>query len=207
MPELDAGLRASPCDRMSNALSPDGQADGRIRILSLVSIATMLALSVWFSTNAIAPALETEKSFDPGDIAWLTIAVQMGFVAGTFLIAFTNLADLLPARSLFGASALLAAALNLLILPVDGFGLMFMVRFLTGMTLAGVYPPAMKIISGWFVGGGGVALGTMVGALTLGSGSPHLLRSFFVDEWEATIAGNSALAALGGVDGIPDVLL
>ena len=31
-------------------------------------------------------------------------------------------------------------------------------------------------------------------ALTLGSGSPHMLRSIFVDNWEAVILGSSLLA-------------
>lgn len=169
------------------------------RALLLISIATVFALSVWFSTNAIAPALETAKGLSGGDIAWLTIAVQLGFVAGTLIISFTNLADLVSARTLFGVSAIIAGVLNLAVIPLEGFGPVIAARFATGMLLGGVYPPGMKILAGWFQRGRGIALGVMIGALTLGSGSPHLLRSMFTDQWQITIVGSSILAAAGGL--------
>jgi MFS family permease len=177
----------------------ESEGKARNRALLLVSLSTVFGLSVWFSTNAIAPALETEKGFSDGDIAWLTIAVQMGFVAGSLLIALTNLADLIPARRLYGVAAIGAGLMNILVIPVDNFALVIIVRFITGMFLGGVYPPGMKILSGWFVRGRGIALGAMIGALTIGSGSPHLLRSLFSDQWEATIIGSSILSLLGGL--------
>ena len=177
----------------------ESEGKARNRALLLVSLSTVFGLSVWFSTNAIAPALETEKGFSDGDIAWLTIAVQMGFVAGSLLIALTNLADLIPARRLYGVAAIGAGLMNILVIPVDNFELVIIVRFITGMFLGGVYPPGMKILSGWFVRGRGIALGAMIGALTIGSGSPHLLRSLFSDQWEATIIGSSILSLLGGL--------
>jgi sugar phosphate permease len=172
---------------------------GRARALAVVSIASIFALAVWFSTNAVAPALEVEKGLDSGEIAWLTIAVQFGFAFGTLVSAVLNLADRFSARRLFAVSAIAAAALNLLVIPVDDFGWVFVARFATGAFLAGVYPPAMKILAGWFERGRGFALGMMIAALTLGSGSPHLLRSIFVDNWEAAIIGSSILAAVGGL--------
>ncbi|MCH8818668.1 MAG: MFS transporter, partial [Chloroflexi bacterium] len=171
----------------------------RRKALVVVSLATLFGLSVWFSTNAVGPALEVEKGFSTSDLAWLTIAVQLGFVAGTLVIAVTNLADLVKARYVFGVSAGVAGVLNLGVIPLDGFGPVLAVRFATGIFLAGVYPPGMKIISGWFQSGRGIALGVMIGALTIGSGSPHLLRSAFVDNWEATIIGSSLLAGLSAV--------
>ena len=169
------------------------------RALGLVSLSTILVLSVWFSTNAIAPALEMEKGISTADLAWLTIAVQLGFVFGTLISAVLNLADRFSARRLFAISAVLAAVLNLAVIPLDGFWAIAAVRFGTGAFLAGVYPPAMKILSGWFQQGRGIALGVMIGALTLGSGSPHLLSSIFVDNWQASIIGSSALSAVGGL--------
>lgn len=50
-------------------------------------------------------------------------------------------------------------------------------RFLTGFTLAGVYPVGMKIMTTWFTRGRGLALGVMVGALTIGSAAPQLVRT------------------------------
>ncbi|MCH7741015.1 MAG: MFS transporter, partial [Chloroflexi bacterium] len=183
--------------QQTESLASVGKA--RNRALLLVSASTVFGLSVWFSTNAIAPALEAEKGFSAADIAWLTIAVQMGFVAGTLIIAITNLADLIPARRLYGIAAISAGLLNLAVIPVDDFNAVILVRFLTGAFLGGVYPPGMKILSGWFVKGRGIALGAMIGALTIGSGSPHLLRSLFADQWEVTIIGSSVLSAIGGL--------
>ena len=165
----------------------------------MLSMATLFSLTVWFSTNAIAPALELEKGFSEGDIAWLTIGVQLGFVVGTLLIAATNLADIINTRTLFAVSAVLAGVANVaLVFAPDGFALALLLRILAGVFLGGVYPPGMKIISGWFNSGRGIAIGVMIAALTLGSGSPHLLRSVFVAQWEATLIISSALAVVAG---------
>ena len=166
-------------------------------MLAFLSVAIVLSLTVWFSTNAIAPALETEKGFSTSDIAWLTIAIQIGFVIGTMLIAITNVADVINTRKVFAVSALLAAFFNaaLVFLP-GGFATALVLRTLSGISLGGVYPPGMKIISGWFLSGRGIAIGVMVGALTIGSGSPHLMRSVFVAQWEITLYLSSCLAAL-----------
>ena len=166
-------------------------------MLALLSLATVLSLTVWFSTNAIAPALETEKGFSTGDVAWLTIAVQIGFVIGTMLIAFTNVADVINTRKVFAVSALLAGFFNAaLVFVPGGFATSLVLRILSGIFLGGVYPPGMKIISGWFLSGRGIAIGIMIGALTIGSGSPHLLRSIFVAQWELTLYLSAGLAAL-----------
>lgn len=178
---------------------PESQSRSKSRALVLVSLATFFSLSVWFSTNAISGALEVEKSIDESSMAILTIAVQLGFVFGTLLIAVTNLSDLINARTLFAYAAVLAAIANLLVIPFDSTPALIAARFATGAFLGGVYPPAMKVISGWYTKGRGFALGTMVGALTIGSGSPHLLRSVFSENWQAVIIGSSVLAISGGL--------
>ena len=178
---------------------PESQSQSKSRALILVSLATFFSLSVWFSTNAISGALEVEKSIDESSMAILTIAVQLGFVFGTLLIAVTNLSDLINARTLFAYAAVLAALANLLVIPFDSTPALIAARFATGAFLGGVYPPAMKVISGWYTKGRGFALGTMVGALTIGSGSPHLLRSVFSENWQAVIIGSSVLAISGGL--------
>lgn len=178
---------------------PESQSRSKSRALILVSLATFFSLSVWFSTNAISGALEVEKSIDESSMAILTIAVQLGFVFGTLLIAVTNLSDLINARTLFAYAGVLAALVNLLVIPLDSTPALIAARFATGAFLGGVYPPAMKVISGWYTKGRGFALGTMVGALTIGSGSPHLLRSVFSENWQAVIIGSSVLAISGGL--------
>ena len=193
-------MAASPEEPIGRNTAPGTAAPEhplRWRMLALLSLATVLSLTVWFSTNAIAPALETEKGFSTGDIAWLTIAVQIGFVIGTMLIAFTNVADVVNTRKVFAVSALLAGFFNAaLVFVPGGFATALALRILSGIFLGGVYPPGMKIISGWFLSGRGIAIGVMIGALTIGSGSPHLLRSIFVAQWEITLYLSAGLAAL-----------
>jgi MFS family permease len=116
--------------------------------------------------------------------AWLTTAVQLGFVAGTAVAAVLNLADLVPAARYFTASAILGATTNAALLVASDFRLALATRFLTGFFLAGVYPPAMKMVATWFRARRGLAIGTVVGALTVGKATPYL-----------------ALATVGGVAG------
>ena len=167
--------------------------------LLLVTVATFLSLSVWFSTNAVATALETDKSIGESSMAVLTIAVQIGFVFGTLFISFTNLSDLINARTLFTVSSILAAITNFLVVPLDSPEALIVTRFATGAFLGGVYPMGMKVLSGWYVSGRGFAIGTLVGAVTLGSGTPHILMSVFSENWQMVILVSSILAITGGV--------
>ena len=185
---------------MANSPAEDtATAANRWRALALLSTATLLSLSVWFSANAIAPALEAERGFTESNLAWLTMGVQLGFVAGTLIIAATNLADLINTRTLFAVSSVLAGAANVaLVFAPESFAAALSLRILSGVFLGGVYPPGMKIVAGWFKSGRGIAIGTMIAALTLGSGSPHLLSSLFSAQWEITIYISSILAVLAG---------
>src|SRR5947207_355383 len=72
-------------------------------------------------------------------------------------------------------------------------------RFLTGLFLAGVYPPGMKIMATWFQRGRGMALGVLVGALTLGKASPYLVNSVGSANWRQNIFFISLLAIAGGL--------
>ena len=182
---------------MTAAESVGAPARRRRRALALISLATLGALALWFSTNAVAPALGDEFGFGDGDLAWLTIAVQLGFVAGTLGSALLNLAERVNARRLFAVSALLAAAANVLPLGSDSLAVWLVARTLTGVFLGGVYPPALHIVSGWYATGRGFAIGVVVGALTLGSGSPHLLGALLQGEWRLAMAAASALAVAG----------
>ncbi len=167
--------------------------------LLLVTVATFLSLSVWFSTNAVSTALETDKAIGESSMAVLTIAVQVGFVFGTLFISFTNLSDRINARTLFTVSSILAAITNFLVVPLDSPDALIVTRFATGAFLGGVYPMGMKVLSGWYVSGRGFAIGTLVGAVTLGSGTPHILMSVFSENWQMVILVSSILAITGGV--------
>jgi MFS family permease len=149
----------------------------RWRVLALLGIAELLGMSLWFSASAVSPQLQSIWGLTTAQGGWLTTIVQLGFVCGTASIAVLNLADLIPAARLFSVTALMAAAVNAAILIVPGYQSALMLRFLTGFFLAGVYPPAMKMASTWFRAERGLAIGVIVGALTVGKATPYLVRA------------------------------
>ncbi len=144
----------------------------------LVSLAELLAFVLWFSASAVVPQLTAEWSLSGPAQAWLTMSVQLGFVAGALLSASLNLADRISAPNLFSVSAIAGAVATAAIALLDvGLPATILLRFVTGMTLAGVYPPAMKLVASWSTGGRGLAIGILVGGLTFGSAVPHLLNA------------------------------
>jgi MFS family permease len=146
-------------------------------MLTLLGTAELLGMSLWFAASAVAPQLRQVWGLTTAETGWLTTIVQLGFVCGTAIAAVLNLADLIPAGRLFSAAALLGAAANAAVLVVPGFAGALVFRFLTGFFLAGVYPPAMKMTATWFRAERGLAIGVVVGALTIGKATPYLVRA------------------------------
>jgi MFS family permease len=146
-------------------------------MLTLLSAAELMAMFVWFSASAIGPQLGEQWQLTASQVGWLTAIVQLGFVLGTAISAVFNLADVVPSRVFFALSALLAGVANGSLLWADSFGVALASRLVTGFALAGVYPPAMKMISTWFRARRGLAIGTIVGALTVGNAAPFLIRA------------------------------
>jgi MFS family permease len=167
-------------------------------MLGVVSLAQFLGMTLWFSATAVTPLLIAEYDIDPSRAAWLTMAVQAGFVAGTLSSAIANLADVLNARTLMFAGCVIGALTNAAVLVAPDAVSVIALRFITGASLALVYPPGMKIIAGWFRDGRGLALGVLIGALTLGKAFPHLLTAPFGDQWRQPMLLVSGLAAIGG---------
>ena len=169
----------------------------RWRQLAVLSLAELLALSLWFSASAVLPALRREWALGDAGAAGLTIAVQLGFIAGTLGAALANLPDVWPARRVMIAGALLGSLANgWFALAADGLAAALALRFLTGVAMAGAYPPAMKIMATWFREGRGLAIGILIGALTVGSATPHLVRGMTELPWRQTLLVASALALL-----------
>ena len=168
-------------------------------MLGVVSLAQFLGMTLWFSATAVTPLLVREFDIPPGHVAWLTMAVQAGFVAGTLVSALGNLADVLNARTLMFIGSLAGAVANAAVIVAPGSTSVIALRFLTGASLALVYPPGMKIAAGWFRDQRGFALGLLIGALTLGKAFPHLLTALFDDNWHRPMLLVSGLAAIGGV--------
>ncbi len=156
-------------------------------------------MSLWFTASAVAPQLQSLWDLSAQQTGWLTTVVQLGFVAGTAVAAILNLADVVPARLYFFASAMCAALANALLVIAPGFTAALGLRFLTGFFLAGVYPPAMKMIATWFHSGRGLAIGTIVGALTLGKATPYLTRALDGADLTAVVLMASAGAVVAAV--------
>jgi MFS family permease len=170
----------------------------RWRALTYLSIAELLALSLWFSATAVLPALARDWHLTESGQAGLTVAVQLGFIIGTFLSALGNLPDIYSPRIIMAISAGVGAAANgALALWVESLAPALALRVLTGICMAGAYPPAMKIMASWFSDGRGVAMGILIGALTVGSATPHLIRGATDLPWRHTLLAASLLALLG----------
>ena len=168
------------------------------RMLLLVAAGEVLGMTLWFSATAAAPSVAREFALDSGARAWLTMAVQGGFVAGTLISALTNAADAINARRLFAAGCIAGAVCNGAITLVPTAGAIVALRFCTGAALAWVYPPGMKIAAGWFLERRGTALGVIVGAVGVGSAFPHLLAWLGAGlPWRALVAASSVLAVVG----------
>src|SRR5947199_6284702 len=168
--------------------------------LALLSVALLLGMSLWFGMSAVAPQVAKEWHLTPSATAWLTLAVQLGFVAGTLASALLNLPDVIRVRYLFAICAFLGAAVNaLLAWSVHSVAPAIVLRVATGIFLAGVYPPAMKIIATWFRTGRGFALGVLIGALTLGKASPYLVNAFGSSKWRVNVGFASIVAVLAVV--------
>lgn len=171
---------------------------GKLCALALLCLAEIAVLSLWFVSAAILPEMAAEGEFSAERGAALSTAVQLGFVTGAVLIAVLGLADRFDPRTVICISAAIAAAANaaLLITPLGGW-LQVALRAVTGACMAGVYPVGMKIAVGWGLRDRGFLVGLLVGAITLGSGAPHLLALSGGADWRWTVSAASLLAAVG----------
>ncbi|MDX1389875.1 MAG: MFS transporter [Acidobacteriota bacterium] len=179
---------------------------GKWRNLSLLMLAELLGMSVWFSASAVVPQLTLVWGLDRGQQSWLTMTVQAGFVAGALVSAWLNLADRIPANLLIAVGSALAAAANAGVLVCVGPLPAMPLRFLTGFFLAAVYPPGMKLIATWTSTDRGLGIGLLVGAITIGSASPHLINGLTIfggasvlPPWQPVLLVASASALVGAL--------
>ena len=178
--------------------------------LSLLAFAELLAMAVWFSASALVPQLQEAWGLSAAGAAWLTMSVQLGFVVGAVMSAVLNIPDRWPAPKVVAAGTLLAAAANGAI-PlasglegVDPAAMAIALRFVTGAALALVYPPGMKIVASWTKGDRGLWIGILVGALAVGSASPHLLAALrgpqgALPAWSTVMYATSVLSVVAGL--------
>jgi MFS family permease len=165
------------------------------RMLALLSVAELLGMSLWFVGSAAAPQLTDRWALTPSQVGGLATAVQLGFVLGTAISALLNLADVVPAKKLFAWTAVAGAIANASLLLAPSYEVALIGRAAAGMFLAGVYPPAMKMAATWFLERRGLAVGTIVGALTVGKATPYLWHAL-PDVTLTLIVGAASVSAL-----------
>ncbi|PHQ70184.1 MAG: MFS transporter, partial [Sneathiella sp.] len=147
------------------------------RAIALLALCEVLALSLWFSATALIPVLKDDFGLSGFHASLFTSAVAVGFVIGTLISALFSLADRIPPKHFFAGATLIAAIANLSIIFMDPLSPMVIVmRLLTGICMAGIYPVGMKMVSTWAEKDTGLLVGLLVGALTLGSAAPHILN-------------------------------
>lgn len=173
---MDHSSEGPPESGLVGAVSENPRAAWRA--LAVLFLAVLLGLSVWFTAGVVAPRIQVRWGLSQAQAGLLTTTVSFGFVVGTLAAAVLNLADVLPARRYFAVSAALAALSNAALLLASGPGTALLTRFFTGFFLAGVYPPAMKMAATWFRRNRGLAIGTLIAALTIGKASPYLVDVF-----------------------------
>ncbi len=157
-------------------------------------------MALWFSASAVVPSLKAEYGLSATQASLYTSSVQIGFVTGALISALLGLADRIDPRRFFMVSAIVAAAANGVILLVEPTSATVIVmRFITGACMAGVYPVGMKMAGSWAKGDLGLLVAILVGALTLGSASPHLLNAFGGVDWRFTIGAASLIACAAGL--------
>ncbi|HEY7287370.1 MAG TPA: MFS transporter [Vicinamibacterales bacterium] len=167
--------------------------------LGWLSLAMFLGMTLWFSATAANAQIASEFALTPAETAWMTMAVQAGFVVGTLVSALLNLPDVLNARRLFQIGCLVGAGANASLVLSGGATSIIALRMLTGAALAWVYPPGMKVAASWYDKRRGAALGVLIGALTVGSAFPHLLAAVSAAvPWRVLMLLASALAVVGG---------
>src|SRR5215203_6293817 len=172
---------------------------GRWRALTLLAATLVLCMSTWFSASAVIPQLRVQWELSDSAAAWLTIAVQLGFVCGALISSLLNLSDVVSPRHVILGGAVGSATVNGLLAIAGGGGVGIALRFATGFFLAAVYPPAFKLISTWFRKGRGVALGILAGSLVVGNAMPHLVNGLGGLNWRLVIYVTSALTLAGGL--------
>ncbi len=171
------------------------------RILPAIALSQFAGTSLWFAINAVMPDLQRSAGLPAEATGWLTAAVQLGFIAGTLVFALLSVADRFSPRLVFLSCATAGAALSWATtwLPPT-LPLLIVLRFATGVCLAGIYPVGMKIAAGWYAQGLGLALGVLVGALVLGTALPFGLRALGAAwAWQSVLTVVAVVAAAGGV--------
>lgn len=172
----------------------------RLRSILLLLAAEVAALSTWFAANAAMAQIKLRYALGPFQESLLTSSVQAGYVVGTLVSAILTLPDRLDLRNMFFSCALVAAATTaaLAIVPPTS-PVAPLLRFITGASMAGLYPVGMAMVATWARGDLGLLIGILVGALTFGSATPHLAASLGGLDWRIPVLASAVGALLAAL--------
>ncbi|EDP69455.1 hypothetical protein FBALC1_05168 [Flavobacteriales bacterium ALC-1] len=170
-------------------------------ILPIIIFSQFCCTSLWFAGNSIIEDLISTFNISSQSLGYISSSVQFGFIIGTLVFAILTLSDRFSPSKIFFICAVLGAGFNLGILYSDNtITTLLYFRFLTGFSLAGIYPVGMKIAADHFKKGLGKSLSFLVAALVLGTAFPHLIKSFGLSlKWQTVIWITSILALFGGL--------
>ena len=175
-------------------------AQSKLGSIALIAVCQVAAMALWFSASSALPSLVAEFHLTPFAQAALTSGVQLGFVIGCLASALLGLPDRFDPRRLFAVSAAIGAVANALLLAVNPASAAApLLRLVTGVCMAGVYPVGMKLAATWAKGDMGLMVGILVGALTLGSASPHLFNALGGVDWRIPITVSSISAVVAAM--------
>jgi MFS family permease len=171
------------------------------KLLWTLSIAQFLAMQVWFNFSAIMPVVEKEWNLSATQSGLIVAFFHIGYVAAVFFYSF--LSDRYNPKFSFMYGALLAGIAGLLFsFFAQGFWSALAFRLLSGIGVAGIYVPGMKIVSQISSPEKrGAALGIFVGSLVVGSGFSLLISGLFIDVvgWKGVVIITSFSAIVASI--------
>ena len=195
----EPGVSRPAAETRREPATGDGDGETKWRSVTILFVSQVFAMSLWFVSAAVLPEMVREFDLSPWRQAALSSAVQAGFVIGAIAFAIFGWSDRYDPRRVFALAAITGGLVNalLLVIPADANAAIAL-RLVTGALLAGVYPVAMKIVVGWGLRDRGFLVGALVGALTLGSASPHLMAYLGDSDWRTTVLLSSLAAIFAG---------
>lgn len=168
--------------------------------LTWIAISQLFALSLWFSASVIMGDLTKLWNLSEATKAFISSAVPLGFIIGALVSSYFGIADRFNARTIFASAAISGAFVNICILFTQSAFIGVTLRFFTGVSLAFVYPIAVKILAQWFPKNRGLAIGILIAALTVGSALPHFIVVFITGiSWKFVIIVSSLLASIAAL--------
>ncbi|WP_017755313.1 MFS transporter [Calidifontibacillus oryziterrae] len=164
----------------------------------MLSIAQFLAMQVWFNFSAVMPIVEKEWGLSSTQSGIIVAFFHIGYVGAVIFYSF--LSDRNNPKYSFMYGALIAGVSGILFsILAQGFWSALLLRLISGIGIAGIYVPGMKIIAQTSSERTrGAALGIFVGSLVVGSGFSLLVSGLFINliGWKGVIFITSCSAVL-----------